>query len=228
MKKIYYYLMALVVIFGLAACSDDDSPKLSGVESGVLSLDAGSIDGTNTKYTFTWTNTRFYLDDDYQRHVSLVGYEKNGVDYHLMGVETGRDMSEAVDFGSVVSASHLTLDYEAIAKIMVDNFGMVRSATEEKQANIDFQLMAKYASPDSSTVKSDVITVPFTLTVTPPVEGDKAKLFISRIPIGLTILTFMPGLQVKATPTSSVVGVAIRLRALPQQDLTATSITRFL
>ena len=152
MKKIYHYLMALVVVFGLAACSDDDSPKLSGVESGVLSLDAGSIDGTNTKYTFTWTNTRFYLDKDNQRHVSLVGYEKNGVDYHLMGVEAGRDMSEAVDFGSIVSASHLTLDYEAIAKIMIDNFGMVRSATEEKQANID-----EYANKYDDLLKSEKI-----------------------------------------------------------------------
>jgi hypothetical protein len=56
--------MALVVVFGLAACADDDTPKLSGVESGALTLDAGSIDGNNAKYTFTWTSTSFYLDGD--------------------------------------------------------------------------------------------------------------------------------------------------------------------
>ena len=179
MKKIYYYLMALMVVFGLAACADDDSPKLSGVESGALTLDAGSIDGNNAKYTFTWTSTSFYLDGDMQRKVSLVGYEKNGIDYHLMGVETGRDMSEAVDFGAVVSGNHLTLDYEAVAKKMMDNFGMVRSADEEKTSSIDFQLVAKYCNPDSRQVKSDIITVPFTLTVLPPFEGEKAKLFIS-------------------------------------------------
>ena len=148
--------MALVVVFGLAACADDDSPKLSGVESGVLTLDAGSIDGNNAKYTFTWTSTSFYLDGDMQRKVSLVGYEKNGIDYHLMGVETGRDMSEAVDFGAVVSGNHLTLDYEAVAKKMMDNFGMVRSADEEKTSSIDFQLVAKYCNPDSCQVKSDI------------------------------------------------------------------------
>ena len=179
MKKIYHYLIALVVVFGLAACADDDTPKLSGVESGVLTLDAGSIDGNNAKYTFTWTSTSFYLDGDMQRKVSLVGYEKNGIDYHLMGVETGRDMSEAVDFGAIVSANHMTLDYESIAKVMISDFGMVRSADEEKTSSIDFQLVAKYCNPDSCQVKSDIITVPFVLTVTPPVTGDKAKLFIS-------------------------------------------------
>ena len=65
--------MALVVVFGLAACADDDTPKLSGVQSGALTLDAGSIDGNNSKYTFTWTSTSFYLDGDMQRKVSLVG-----------------------------------------------------------------------------------------------------------------------------------------------------------
>ena len=179
MKKIYLYLTALVAAFCLAACSEDDTPQLSGVESGELRLDAGSIDGNNTKYTFTWTNTRFYLDGDHQKQVSLVGYEKNGVDYHLMGVETGRNWSEAVDFGSVVSGNHLTLDYEAIANVMQSNFGMVRSADEEKTSNIDFQLQAKYCSPDSCTVSSEILTVPFVLTVTPPFEGEKAKLFIS-------------------------------------------------
>lgn len=179
MKKIYYYLMALVVVFGLAACADDDTPKLSGVESGALTLDAGSIDGNNSKYTFTWTSTSFYLDGDMQRKVSLVGYEKNGIDYHLMGVQTGRDMSEAVDFGAIVSANHLTLDYESIAKIMMSDFGMVRKADEEQNSSIDFQLVARYSNPDSCQVKSDIITVPFTLTVTPPVTGEKAKLFIS-------------------------------------------------
>ena len=179
MKKIYLYLTALVSVFCLAACSDDDTPWLSGAESGELTLDAGSIDGQNAKYTFTWTNARFYVNGDQQKQVSLVGYEKNGVDYHLMGVETGRDWSEAVDFGSVVSANHLTLDYEAIAKIMQSNFGLVRSAEEEVSSSIDFQLEAKYSSPDTCTVSSAILTVPFVLTVTPPFEGEKAKLFIS-------------------------------------------------
>ena len=179
MKKIYLYLSALMAMFCLTACSEDDTPQLSSVESGELTLDAGSIDGNNSKYTFTWTNTRFYLDGDMQKHVSLVGYEKNGIDYHLMGVENGREMSEAVDFGSVVSANHLTLDYEAIAKIMQSDFGMVRSADEEKTTSIDFQLVAKYTSPDSCKVTSGIITVPFVLTVSPPFEGEKAKLFVS-------------------------------------------------
>ena len=163
--------MALVVVFGLAACADDDTPKLSGVQSGALTLDAGSIDGNNSKYTFTWTSTSFYLDGDMQRKVSLVGYEKNGIDYHLMGVQTGRDMSEAVDFGAIVSANHMTLDYESIAKVMISDFGMVRKPDEEQNSSIDFQLVAHYSNPDSCQVKSDIITVPFVLTVTPPVTG---------------------------------------------------------
>ena len=169
-----------MAVFCLSACSDDDSPWLSGAEAGDLSLDAGIIDGNNAAYTFTWDVASFYLDGDQQRRVSLVGYEKNGVDYHLMGTETGKDINtEAVDFGSVVSVNHLTLSYEDIAKIMMDNFGMKRSDTEEISSNIDFQIVAKYSNPDSCKVASNVITVPFTLTVNPPYEGEKAKLFIS-------------------------------------------------
>ncbi len=180
MKKIYLYIIALAAVFSLAACSADDSPQLSGVESGELKLDAGAINGSNSKYTFTWTSTSFYLDGDLQKKVSLVGYEKTGIDYHLMGVETGRDMEQdGVDFGAVVSKNFLTIDYEAIAKIMIDNFGMVRSADEESESSIDFQLVAKYSNPDTCQVKSNIITIPFTLTVTPPFEGEKAKLFIS-------------------------------------------------
>lgn len=179
MKKIFLYITALVSVFCLASCSDDDTPRLSGAESGELTLDAGSIDGNNAKYTFTWTNARFFIDGDMQKQVSLVGYEKNGVDYHLLGVQTGRDWTEAVDFGSVVSANHLTLDYENIAKVMQSNFGMVRSADEEQASSIDFMLEAKYSNPDTCKVQSAIITVPFILTVTPPFEGEKAKLFIS-------------------------------------------------
>ena len=180
MKKIYYYLMMMVAVFCLASCADDDdSPVLNSVTPGQLSLDAGSINGDNSKYTFTWTNAQFYVNGDLQRPVSLVGYEKSGVEYILMGVETGREWTEAVTFGSVVSENHLTLDYEAIAKIMQDNFGMVRSLDEEFNSSIDFKLMASYASPDDAVVESNTITVPFTLTVQPPFEGEKANLFIS-------------------------------------------------
>ena len=98
MKKILFYLVALTAVFALGGCSDDDSPVLSGVESGDLKLDVDAINGNNSSYTFTWTNARFFIDGDMQRQVSLVGYEKNGIDYHLMGVETGRSMDEAVEF----------------------------------------------------------------------------------------------------------------------------------
>lgn len=179
MKKILFYLVALTAVFALGGCSDDDSPVLSGVESGDLKLDVDAINGNNSSYTFTWTNARFFIDGDMQRQVSLVGYEKNGIDYHLMGVETGRSMDEAVDFGSVVSSNHLTLSYEEIASIMMKNFGMERSADEESSTSIDFQLVAKYSNPDDCFVKSSVLTVPFVLTVTPPMEGEKYKLFIS-------------------------------------------------
>ena len=171
-----------MAVFCLSACSDDDSPWLSGAEAGDLSLDAGIIDGNNAAYTFTWDVASFYLDGDQQRRVSLVGYEKNGVDYHLMGTETGKDINtEAVDFGSVVSVNHLTLSYEAIARVMVDYFGMKRSEEEEISSSIDFQIVAKYSNPDSCKVASNVITVPFVLTKAEPQPdepGEPARLFI--------------------------------------------------
>ena len=181
MKKIFLYMMALASAFSVASCSDDDdTPRLSGVESGTFSLSSATIDGKNDSYTFLWTNTRFYIDGDMQKAVSLVGYEKNGIDYQIKGVETGKDIeTEGVTFGSVVSQNYLTLDYESIAKIMQQNFGMVRSPENESESSIDFQLVAKYSSPDTSVVKSNIITVPFTLTVTPPFDGPKVKLFIS-------------------------------------------------
>ena len=181
MKKIFLYVMALVAVFSLAACSTDDSPQLSGVESGELTLDAGAIDGKSTKYTFTWTSASFYIDGDMQKAVSLVGYEKNGIDYHLMGVETGHDMKDAVDFGSVVSKNFLTLDYEKdLVKKATEKLGMTRSTEEDYVTSIDFQLIAKYASPDTCVVKSKIVTIPFTLTMGAPEDepGEPARLFI--------------------------------------------------
>ena len=73
----------------------------------------------------------------------------------------------------------MDLTEETIAKIMQDDFGLVRSAEEEVYSSIDFQLVAKYSNPDSCKVSSSIITVPFTLTVIPPFEGEKARLFVS-------------------------------------------------
>ncbi len=178
MKKYYnLMLMALLVSVGLSSCSPDDMPQLTRLVEPELNKLPNDIDGTSTVYTFTWEAAKFYMDDDMQS-TSIGSYEYQGIQYVLQGDLMGNDFANPVAFGTAISENYLSLAYEDIAKVMMQNFGMVRSVDETSTADLEFRLVATYGSNESTSVTSNVIQVPFTLTTIPPVTGPKGKIFI--------------------------------------------------
>lgn len=170
--------MALLALVGLTSCSPDDTPQLTRlVEPRLHDLSPSNIDGTSSVYTFTWDGAKFYLDDNSQS-TSVGSYEYQGIQYVLQGDLVGNDFANATNFGSTVGKNYLALAYEDIAQVMTQNFGMVRSVDATSDAEIEFRLLATYGSNESTSVLSNIITVPFTLTVTPPVTGPKGKIYV--------------------------------------------------
>lgn len=202
--------MALLVVAGLTSCSPDDMPQLKRLVAPVLNDLPGAIDGNSTVYTFTWDAARFYMDDD--THATGIGsYEYQGIQYVLQGDLQGNEFANPVAFGTSISKNYFSIDYENMAQIMIKNFGMVRKPDETSTANMEFRLVATYGSNESTSVLSNVIQVPFTLTVTPPVTGPKGKIYICDLagwgamalyayPEGGSIPSW-PGLQPTGTVT---------------------------
>ena len=167
-----------MVLMGLTSCSPDDMPKLTRLVAPELNeLATNGIDGTSAVITFNWSAAKFYMDGESQS-TSVGSYEYQGIQYVLQGDLAGNEFADAVTFGSTVGKDFVSLAYEDIAKIMMQNFGMVRSYDETSSADLEFRLIATYGSNENTSVVSNVISVPFTLTTTPPVTGAKGKIYI--------------------------------------------------
>lgn len=177
MNKIYIILISVLAVMGLNSCSPDDMPQLTRLVAPELNELPSAIDGTSAIYTFTWNGAKFYLDGNSQS-TSVGSYEYQGIQYILQGDLVGNEFANPVTFGSTVGKEHVSISYEDIAKIMMQNFGMERSFEDTSSADLEFRLVATYGSNESTSVASNVISVPFTLTPAPPITGNKGKIYI--------------------------------------------------
>lgn len=167
-----------MVLAAMTSCSPDDMPQITKLVPPELNeLATPAIDGTSTVYTFNWDAAKFYMDGNSQS-TSVGSYEYQGIQYTLQGDLAGNEFANPVTFGSTVGKNYLAIAYEDIAKVMMQNFGMERSFDETSDADLEFRLLATYGSNESTSVLSNVIAVPFTLTTIPPVTGDKGKFYI--------------------------------------------------
>lgn len=179
MKKFHIFsLLAVTASLGLTSCSPDDMPQITRLEQPQLNeLATNGIDGTSAVYTFTWDAAKFYLDGNNQS-TSVGSYEYQGIQYTLQGDLAGNEFASPVQFGSIVGKNYLAIAYEDIAQIMMQHFGMVRSMDETSTADLEFRLLATYGSNENTSVLSNVIKVPFTLTTIPPITGPKGKIYV--------------------------------------------------
>lgn len=152
-------------------------PALESITNPQLNtLAVSAIDGTSQVVTFTWTAPAFFMDgDDYS--TSVGSYDYAGISYSLEGDLVGNEFQTSTVFGSSVSRNYVNVNYEDIAKVMCDKYGMKRD-DDSHSSSLEFRIVAQYGNLDSMSVVSNSIIVPFVLTPNPPYEGPVPALYI--------------------------------------------------
>lgn len=172
MKKINYILMMLVATFVFAACSTDDTPRLTSTVAPVLSdlsVDTIAPNDVNPTYTFNWTAARFYMDDN-EAPTGVGSFDSQGVNYDLQIDLLGGDFSSAVSVGQVVSKTVLGITQSDVQNALVSGFGIDPTATS---VDVIFRIVAKYSGVDSLTLVSNTIQNVCKFILAPPTKMPK-------------------------------------------------------
>lgn len=178
MKKIYYFIMMMITAAGIASCSDDDTPSLTSTVAPVLyEPEIEAFDESTPSVTFNWSNPRFYMD--HETHATSVGsYEASGIKYNLQADIAGNNFANAVELGSIISKTFLTVTYKSLVnRLTGSEFGI--EVDEDMEVPMNFRVVAQYGTVDSLSVVSNTITKSVMLHPV-PVEPDGYVPYLDR------------------------------------------------